>query len=253
MSSNPYDAAKDDPDSLEDALLGKWNYNYFEQIKGPGDLGVGSDGSLSQMGTDWDAMKAYGELLSTGGGNASKIGRPLGNKFFLRTGASCKKPDGTIVPRYSYFDFVPSGYLDVSMESDGTGQLNLGQSFRGLLPGALEDMTKLNPLRLFQAFTMGSEPPCHEVTLPVGNAGEPGVDPPSCSVPGSVCETHALLDSDIRALPPSTFPADHPNPIEGFIGSRRAPKRMDFPERIFIAFSGFACLYVLGKLLLKDK
>lgn len=247
MSGNVYNDAHDNPDGLYDALLGKWNYNYFKQIAGPGDIGIGSDGTMSQLATDMAGLVEYGKLVATGSSTASRVpGQgPMGNKFFMETGAKCKNKRGELVSRYVYFDFIPNGYLDLSLTGDGSEEMNLGSSFRGLLPGLLEDVEKLNPLRFFQAFTMGATPPCTEVTLPVGNAGEPGVDPANCAALGAQCETHAMLDSEISNLPDSTFSTQYPKPaVEGF--SDGAPR--DVVGQMFIAAVSVTALYLVHRL-----
>lgn len=251
MSGNVYNDAHDNPDGLYDALLGKWNYNYFKKIAGPGDLGIGTEGSMSQLATDMAGLVEYGKIVSTGNSSASLVpgGKPMGNKFFMETGAKCKNKKGETVPRYVYFDFIPNGYLDLSLTGDGSEEMNLGSSFRGLLPGLLEDIEKLNPLRFFQAFTMGATPPCTEVTLPTGNAGEPGVDPADCSLPGAICETRAMLDSEIDNLPASTFPPQHPKPtIEAFANAGND----DSIKTLFVGGLSLFGIYLVHKLLNKS-
>ena len=52
-------------------------------------------------------------MLVTGKGRASKTGKPLGNKFFLKTGGQCNPIDkkGNTVDRYLYINNVPDGSI----------------------------------------------------------------------------------------------------------------------------------------------
>ena len=40
-------------------------------------------------------------------------------------------------------------------------------SMKGLVPGTMSNLTRINPVEIFQAFMMGSNPDCKAVTLPV--------------------------------------------------------------------------------------
>ena len=60
-------------------------------IKTPDDLGICTEVSISQLVRNVGGLINYVELLSTGDGRASKIGGPLGDSFFLTTGAKCKE------------------------------------------------------------------------------------------------------------------------------------------------------------------
>jgi len=46
----------------------------------------------------------------------------------------------------------------------GMGKMS---SMRGLVPGTMSNLTRINPVEIFQAFMMGSNPACKAVTLPV--------------------------------------------------------------------------------------
>ena len=46
------------------------------------------------------------------GGGASKVNGPMGNKFFLKTGAKCKDTQsGKKVDRFMYVNNVPDGQI----------------------------------------------------------------------------------------------------------------------------------------------
>ena len=61
----------------QDDLLGP-SYSYADNITGPTSLGVGSDGSFGQIGSNASAIAYYVEALITGN-------PPLGNQFFVNT------------------------------------------------------------------------------------------------------------------------------------------------------------------------
>ena len=99
IMSNFFEKAKADAKALEESLLGP-NYKYYEYINTPADMGMSSNGSISTITKDIAGIIGYVTLLSSGGGRASKVAGPLGNKFFLETGAKCTdKATGELVTR----------------------------------------------------------------------------------------------------------------------------------------------------------
>jgi hypothetical protein len=159
--ANFFEKAKNDVKNLEKQLLGP-DYNYVKFIRKPEDLGMGKTGSLSQLVTNVSGLINYVELLSTGDGKASTIGGPLGNSFFLTTGAKCKDTaTGNLVTRSIWVDNIPDGTIPFI-----TSALN-GQkftTFEGLVPGVLGNLAGIHPMQMFQAFTSGSHPDCKLVT-----------------------------------------------------------------------------------------
>lgn len=116
-------------DSVETNIMGA-PYSYADNIPTPDSIGVGSDGTFSQLGTNTSAVVRYvGELID---------GDPLGNRFFVNTGGTCTSPDGSIQSRHNYVNNVSSG----------------------LIPGIVEDIGGLNPLYLFSALTSDASPSC---------------------------------------------------------------------------------------------
>jgi len=81
----------------------------------------------------------------------------LGDKFFLKTGATCKDINsGNVVDRYVYVNNVPDGsipFISAAMDTNFS-------EFKGLIPGVLGNMSAMNPMQIFQAFMMGSQPDC---------------------------------------------------------------------------------------------
>ena len=106
------------------------SYSYSDHIPTPDSLGVGSDGTFSQLGRNSSAIVRYVDDLIDGD--------PLGNQFFVNTGGTCNAPDGSVQPRYNYVNNVSSG----------------------LITGILEDIGGLNPLYLFNSLISDGTPSC---------------------------------------------------------------------------------------------
>jgi hypothetical protein len=72
------------------SLLGP-SYDYWKSIKQPEEMGMSPGFSLGALATNVDGLLSYVEVLISGTGNASVTGKPLGNKFFLKTTGQCSK------------------------------------------------------------------------------------------------------------------------------------------------------------------
>jgi len=194
-----FDEVLNNPKALEEKLLGP-SYNYTNFINTPAEMGMSSHGSLSTISKDITGLIAYIELLVSGTGKASKTGRPLGNKFFFKTSATCKdvKSDG-IVDRYMYINNVPDGTIPFLSEAMGVQMT----SMEGLIPGTLGNLDALNPMKLFQAFQMGGQPPCQELTMETIDVN---------NVRGKA--TQFVANADISAIPACDFPSKK-NPVTG--------------------------------------
>ena len=137
-------------------------YEYYNQIKSPGQLGMSGNGSMGTLSKNVESLVDYVKLLVEGGGPASKTGKPLGDKFFEDTGASCvDSKTGKTVDRYMYVDNQPEGQIPFI----GAGMGSSFSDFRGLIPGILDDIDDVNPVRIIKAFTEASTPKCTNVTL----------------------------------------------------------------------------------------
>jgi hypothetical protein len=151
-------------DKLEDDILGP-DFPYYKFVKNPSQLGMSSNGSLDALSKDIGGIVNYVQLLVSGTGqaNGSRSGKPLGNQFFIKTGGKCRNyKDKKIVPRSMYVNNVPNGDIDFLKDLTGYGG---GGDFAGLVPGIMNNMNSINPIKLFGAFTQGNEPLCAEVTL----------------------------------------------------------------------------------------
>jgi hypothetical protein len=196
--SNFFTDVVGDLDNLEQDLLGP-DYKYWKQIKTPEELGMSKDGNLGAIANDVTAMMKYTQFLIAGGG-ASTVDGPIGDRFFLQTGAKCRDTiTGKQVQRSIYIDNIPSGKIPFI-------SAGLGENFtalEGLLPGTVFGLAKINPLAIFQAFMTGVDPSCQAITLPVRDVNN--VD--------SV-QTEFLVNPDIQNISPCLF-TELKNPISG--------------------------------------
>ena len=224
------------------------SYNYTDEIKSPAELGMSGKGELSVLGKDIGGLIAYTELLVQGGGKASKIKGPLGDKFFLKTGAKCTdNKTGNQVTRSIFINNIPDG--EIPFISSGVG-VNFTE-FEGLIPGLLGNLAAINPLAIFSAFTTGTNPKCQSVTLETRNVKNVKSN-----------ETAFLTTDDIKSLNACLFP-DKTNPIskqkcrEGFSNnilfqqSNEAPANSDWSD--IIAYTYYVCLlfliiYIISKI-----
>ena len=158
--SNYFKEISQNSKKMETKLLGP-DYKYYKNIKTPKEMGMSSKGTLGTLSNDIAGIISYSDVLVTGRGNASKTGKPLGTKFFLKTGGQCKEQGtGKLVDRYMYIDNVPDGkipFISSGMDMEFT-------DFEGLIPGILSDTAKINPMGIFKSFMQDSEPACKEIT-----------------------------------------------------------------------------------------
>ena len=67
------------------------SYDYWKSIKQPSEMGMSPGFSLGALATNVDGLLSYVEVLISGTGQASVTGKPLGNKFFLKTTGKCSE------------------------------------------------------------------------------------------------------------------------------------------------------------------
>jgi len=147
---------------LEEDLLGP-DYKYFKFIRSPEEMNMSANGSLGTLADDIGGLIGYVELLVAGGGKASKVDGPLGNKFFLETGAKCTDlASGNKVTRSIYVNNVPDGSIPFITDAlDGQKM----SSFLGLVPGTLSNLAHINPMQMFGAFMTGGNPDCQQINM----------------------------------------------------------------------------------------
>jgi hypothetical protein len=175
----------------------------------PSQIGMNDNGTIQQLGNNINGLIQYVEVLVTGNSNASATGGPLGNKFFLQTGAKCVAMDTCTDPndtstcqqvdRYIYVDNVPDG--NIPFISSGLG-VNFSE-FKGLIPGAMGNLNVLNPFGIMRSFLSGSTPPCQQITMQT-------ID--NNNIQSS--ETNYVTLADITSMDPCSFP-NGINPVSG--------------------------------------
>jgi len=239
---NFFEKALNDVDSLENDLLGP-DYAYYKQINSPSEMGMSSDGSISTLTNDIGGLINYVKLLAEGGGGASKVDRPLGDKFFLQTGAKCKDiKTKESVTRSIYVNNVPDG--SIPFISSGLGGVNFTE-MEGLVPGTLSNMAHINPMRLFQAFMTGSNPECQALEMETIDAN---------NIVGT--ETAYVTTTDISSMSPCWF-SNKTNSVTGkkcteaFEGMSK-PDISKMPDsslvKVYYSALGLLGLYILMKL-----
>jgi len=241
--SNLFQEILTDVQGVENKLLGP-AYPYYKNIKTPSQIGMSSKGSIQQMSKNIDGLIQYVEVLVTGGSQASTTGNPLGNKFFLKTGAKCAATDTCTDPndvstcqqvdRYIYVDNVPSGNIPII--SSGLG-VNFSE-FKGLIPGAMGNLNVLNPFGIMRAFLSGSTPPCQQITMQTITTDN-----------AISSETNYVTLTDIASMDPCIFsngtnPVNNKKCVETFQN-----KEINMPDDP-LAQMYFASLGVLGVLIL---
>jgi len=175
--------------NLEQEYLGP-DYSYYKKIKTPAQMGMGTRGTFNQLATDIDGLVNYVEVLITGRSKAQTKPIPLGDRFFLKTGAQCKSSDGTLHDRHIYVDNIPYGNIPIISSALGTNFTE----FEGLVPGAIEKMNDLNPMHFMKAFMVGSEPPCSNITLSTVDVND-----------NASFASNYITDSDARDINPCNF------------------------------------------------
>ena len=144
--SNFFTEIENDVGQVEENLLGP-SYKYYQKVSTPGQMGMSSEGSLGALVKDAAGLINYVELLVSGTGPGSTTGQPLGNQFFLKTGAKCKDiKTGNLETRNLYINNIPTG--QIPFISSGLGMDF--PSFKGLIPAVLQDMEDLNPFDMFK-------------------------------------------------------------------------------------------------------
>ena len=231
--------------SVEEKLLGP-DYKYYDHINTPAEIGMSSKGSLPQLGDNVSGLISYVRLLVSGTGRATKTGQPLGNSFFLKTGAKCKdiKTDKK-VPRYVYINNIPQG--NIPFISSGMG-VNFTE-FKGLIPGSISSLEVLNPFNIFSAFMTGSNPKCQPITMSTT---------PSPINNNKSQQTEFVAIDDIQNMSPCLF-SNKINPItkkacrETFQNINENNYKNDIIMQSYITLLSLLALFILYKFLLKYK
>jgi hypothetical protein len=229
--SNVFQDVLSNASKVEEKLLGP-TYPYYNNIRPPNEIGMSNRGTLQQMGRNIDGLINYVEVLVSGKSRASRTGQPLGNKFFLKTGAKCiDKDTNEEVDRYIYVNNVPQG--NIPFISSGLG-VNF-KEFRGLIPGSMSNLNALNPFSIMQSFLSGSRPECQKITLEtIDNNNKKS------------SESHYVTLIDIQNMDPCNF-QNRINPITG----RRCRETFEnigseYKEELKMPDDVYAQLYLAG-------
>lgn len=167
-------------------------YNYYKYIKTPNEMGIKVGSSLDNVSDGIAGIFKYIKVLVEGKSGASKTGEPLGNKFFIETTEKCIDQDTkTEKTRSLYFDNIPTGNFGIIKD---TGE-NFSE-FRGLIPGAIENMMTLGKIDFFSIFTQSTQHPCKLVKLK------------TVDIDNKIGEDEAyIIVDDIKQISPCNFPS----------------------------------------------
>jgi hypothetical protein len=152
------------------SFLGE-DYNYIGAFYNPRDCGGGGpcmNEEGGSIGKNIDGTLNYGNALiyhepvgTTGG--VQKTKGVLGNKYVINTGVECNTETGETVERHIGVNNQPSGNFPILSELVGTGGMP-----KGLIPGMLSNIERINPIKLLNALTnpeTGEDAICRERTV----------------------------------------------------------------------------------------
>jgi len=208
------------------------DYPYYKNIKGPSQIGMSSKGTIQALSNDINGLEQYVSLLVSGKSKASATGRPLGNKYFLNTGAQCESNDasGNQVDRYIYINNVPSGNIPFIPSGMGMDFAD----FRGLIPGAMGNLGVLNPASLFTSFSSGGNPKCQQITMQTIDTSN-----------NTSSDTQYVALTDIQNMDPCWF-SNGKNPTTGNKCSESFETGSPSLPKDPLAQLYFACLAAIG-------
>ena len=165
-------------------------------------------------------------------------------KFFLSTTQGCTGPNGEKINRYLYIDNVPDG----SIPGVPAGLGITLSDFRGLVPGIITQLGRIDPTEIFTAFTSSDKLLCQPVTLRTIDVNN-NLD----------SDTQYVATKDIENINPCNFVNTGVNPVtnasckESF--KLRGDNSLKMPKddilRILIYSFGIVGLYILFCLLQK--
>lgn len=154
-------AANDNPmaagNQILDQALGP-SFDYLQTIQSPAAKGVGSEGSMDQVGKNASAIFGYVDNLI--------VGPKVGNQFFKDTGGMCQTPGGDVVPRFSYTNNKLGGDDAAAVLGPSFQKAVAGNGFDGIIPGAGGDLAAMNPLKIMNGLVLDGVPPCKAFTCP---------------------------------------------------------------------------------------
>ena len=227
-------------DKAQEKYLGP-TYPYHKQIVSPSGMGMNGNGSFPQIARNIKGLINYVEVLVTGNGSGSVTGRPLGNKFFLKTAGTCQDiKSKNVVDRYIYVNNVPQGNIPIISGAMGTNF----SSFKGLIPGTMSNLNALNPMGFVAAFGAGSQPSCRALTMETIDNNN-----------ARSSETRFVADIDIKQLDPCSWGGGGKNPVTGavcretFVDFEKdeVPLPNDPYIQLYLVFLSLGLIYILYK------
>ena len=150
-------------------LLGP-KYSFADQLLCPSEIGVHRSGTIDGVATAVGGINYYVDAIGFGEATLFAKGmkklqqRPLGLRYFLKTGQTCHNG----ADMYEYISSVPSGLPGSAGET--VKKMMGGTELRGLAPGIMEDsIGALNPLPMFKSVMGSGYAKCKKETRPVGD------------------------------------------------------------------------------------
>ena len=182
MSASFFNKLKAGANKMSQDVLGP-EYRYQDFIKTPSEQNMSGAGNFDALASNIAGVINYSNILVRGDGPA-RMGGPLGNQFFLKTAGKCapaKKtsntcnptkvcPDGMSCYNGSCYkpekkDLKADRYLYLDNTTKGNIPFIRGKSsFKGLVPGMIENITEMNPLGILTAFGQEATPLCKKIT-----------------------------------------------------------------------------------------
>lgn len=218
--SNYIQQAKDNVNQLSENIIGP-PYDYKSKIKTTRELGMSDKGDLPTLENDVRGIVGYMKVLIEGGGRASKVNGPLGNKFFMKTAMLCKDTaTKKEVPRYIYINNVPNPPLP------------------GLIKGTTTGLEAINPFRIMGAFSDATTPDCKKVTLEVIDSNN-----------RKSRETNYMTLNDIKYMREGFETVDDTDENEGIDDNVALPDDM-FIQAYYVTLAAFG-VYIVYRLMHK--
>lgn len=212
------------------------NYPYYKYIKSPEQLGSSSKGNLEALSKDVVAVKSYVGVLVSGNTKAHIGGiGPLGNKYFMDTGTTCKDSNGINQKRYVFINNIPDG--DIPIVSDIMGESMPG--YKGLVPGVMGSASYINPFKLFSAFSADTN--CQEITMETRDISN-----------RTTTESKYVTKSDIKSYNPCWFPS-RVNPVNGKKCKEGMCVKRDKGVQLYTTGIGLLGIYILYELLFRKR
>lgn len=224
-------------------------YDYNSKIKNPSQMGMSDEGTMSALTNDIVGIMNYTDLLMYGDSNASTTGLPLGNRYFLNTGTTCKdNVSGKMVSRSVLIDNVPSGDMSMPNMDNVLSSTKIKTSFKGLIPGIMEDITKINPASLLSSIT-NTDNNCREVYMKTIKETSP-------TTQTTEINNAYLLDNDIKSLDSCLFsnsinPITNQGCIESFTNYNSDNYNKSIISKLYIISVNLLFFYLLLKIIKK--